>query len=111
MSGFPCASAATAGATIRKNADWKAHSHDAGWAAGSDVRQLRFGRLDAVEQRRGVADEHPPGLGQSYVATSALKQFRSGLPFKHCELLGDRARGVVEGPRGTVDGAPGVDLS
>jgi hypothetical protein len=58
-----------------------------------------------------VADEHTPGLGQTHVAPAALKQLRPGLALEHGELLGDRAGGVVERPRGAVDGAAGVDLA
>ena len=112
MSGWLCASAATAGATMRRNADWKADTRTTpAGLAGGDARQLRLGRLDAVEQRRGVADQHAAGLGQPHVAPAPLEQRRPGLALEHGELLGDRARGVVERPRGAVDGAAGVDLA
>jgi len=87
------------------------HPHDARRMARGDARQLRLGRLHPVEQRRGVPDEHTPGLGQTHVAPAALEQLRPGLALEHGELLGDRARGVVERPRGAVDGAAGVDLA
>ena len=45
------ASAAMAGATIRRNADWNArHAHHARRPPGGERGELRLGRLDAVEQ-------------------------------------------------------------
>ena len=67
--------------------------------------------LHAVEQRAGVLDEQPPGVGEPERAAGALEQRRAGLALEHGQLLGDRAGRVVERAGGGVDGSAGVELA
>ena len=57
--------AAMAGATSWRKADWNAATRTRPGRPARDERgEVGLGGLDAVEQRGGVRDEQPPGVGQ-----------------------------------------------
>jgi hypothetical protein len=50
--------------------------------------QLGLRHPDALQQRVGVTDEHPRGVGEPHAAAGLLQQRHPGLALEHRELLG-----------------------
>ena len=103
------ASSRTAGATMRRNADWKAETRTtpatcpaATWATSASAASA------ASSSTPRVPDQDPAGLGQLDVAADPFEQGGARLPLEHRQLLGDRARRVAERLGGRADRAAGL---
>ncbi len=79
--------------------------------AGGDRGQFRLGRLDPLEQRRGVPHQDLSRRSQPHIAPDPFQQRRPRLPLEHGELLRDGAGRVPKGPGGAVHGATAVYLA
>ena len=111
-SGWLCASAATAGATMRRNADWKADTRTtpAGWPAAMPATSASAASTPSSSVAAWRTSTRPASVSRT------LRPLRSsscapGLALEHGELLGDRAGRVVERPGRAVDGPAGVELA
>ena len=110
--GWARATAASAGADDAQRRRLEGGDpHGARHGAPGQRRQLGLGRLRALEQLRGAADQRPAGVGEQHAAAGALEQRHAHLALEHRQLLGDGARGVVQRAGDRADGAPLLELA